>query len=256
MKKTSIKQTAIAFLAFVFSIGTVNAAVIANLGADYLAGNVPANYNYAYSNTVIKHLTTGTALTANQTVGNAGNSGYGTGGGGLNIPAILGSRNGGTEFEIFNDGFQNNAGVEGTDLLLHGDETNAQYVAIQYTITAADIAAYGTQATISGSLRRLATNGDGIDFGVYHNDTELFLAISDQTGTDNSLTMADGSFNSTRTVAAGDVITWQTFTKNDHIADEMALRATIDLVPEPETYALIFGALSLGFVMLRRGFKA
>jgi hypothetical protein len=60
---------------------------------------------------------------------------------------------------------------------------------------------------------------------VYHNNTQLFTV----SGTGDTLTQANGTFNLSATVAEGDTIDFVVWNEGDMNADETAIRGTIDL---------------------------
>lgn len=253
---------------------TTNAAVIANVAADYatapgyVAGTTaptaaPAGWEYLTS-------TAGTGgteitMTAQTATGNGGAMGFA----GASNSNILGDQNGtATQYEIFSDGFDGNGGtiptgnegVIGTDLLMHpgGNAANAFTIA-RYTISAADIL-NGTTATIAGSFRDLAGRPDrsgpaeSITADVFHNSTNLFSVTGGATaqGTSSYLTQATGTFNiSGLTVAEGDTISFVVGYNGNVAGDETALQGTIDVVPEPST-ALLGGLGLLGLLRRRR----
>ena len=222
-----------------------NAAIIADVGANYLnSSTLPANYSYLMSNAVTGGTEVG--LLPNTSIGNGGNTGWGQAGtsGGFNLAAILGNINGGAEFEIFNDG-QLNGGVVGTDLLLHptsGPTSEGAFVIVRRTITAADLT-NGTDATISGSFRDLILSPSVTAF-VYHNTTELWTA-------GGSSLNPGASFNINATLAENDTVDFILFNDGVYAGDETALRATIDVIPEPSSLALLSLGV-LGLVGMRR----
>ncbi|MEM6485573.1 MAG: PEP-CTERM sorting domain-containing protein [Pseudomonadota bacterium] len=224
--------------------GAAQAVVIADLGADYIdSSTLPANYSYLQSTNA--NGGTETALLPNQVLGNGGNTGWGGGPGatgGFNLAGVLGAINGGSEFEIFGDG-QVNGGVVGTDLLLH--PTNGgegATVIIRRTITAADLI-NGTDATITGSFRNLVSSYSVV-VGIFQNDSLLFTDSPPADGPGSS-----SSFNVSTTLAVGDKIDFIVGSNGGFQGDETALNATIDVVPEPSSMAL----LGLGgLCMLRR----
>ncbi|MGJ8673369.1 PQQ-dependent sugar dehydrogenase [Rubritalea sp.] len=199
---------------------------VADAASDYSSStSEPDGWDYLYSSAA-----TGgneVALTADNNVGNAGNAGF-EGSSLNNTPAILGAIDGGSEFEIFNDGFGFNAGIVGTDLLFHpGNDTATSFVIARYTISAADLL-NGTSATVEGSFRRGSTSANGINASVYHNTSALFSVNSSTTGSDDSLSEADGSFSiSDLAVAEGDTISFVVDRNSGYSGDETALQASI-----------------------------
>ncbi|MCX6877926.1 MAG: autotransporter-associated beta strand repeat-containing protein [Verrucomicrobia bacterium] len=221
------------WVAILLSMAAVpaNATTIADIAGDYTGPTtLPADWSYFYSS-----LTSGAteyALTPNLTLGVATggtNVGFGTLGGTLNLPGVLGTKIAAAQFEIFPDG-DANAPVLGTDLVMHpGSDAEHSTLILRYTISAAKIASYGTSASIAGSFRDLVnpTGGNSVTVSVYHNTTQLFT----KSGTVGTLTQANGTFNiSDLTVAADDTISFVLNSNNEWGGDETALRGTIALV--------------------------
>ena len=212
---------------------SADAAIIADLGGDYIDGNtLPANYQFLESDAV--NGGTEIALTGGKPLGTIGNIGFG-GSFTYNLSGVLGSKDGNNEFEIFGDGSDNNP-VEGVDLLLHPrNNLSRPYVIVRRTITAGDLV-NGNQATIAGSFRNLV-KGPSVDVFVYHNAGQLF-----------SGTAANNPFDVNTTIGLGDTIDFILFSRGNWTTDETALRATIDVVPEPASLALLMlgGAALLG----------
>ena len=209
---------------------------VANIAGDYTGPTtLPAGWSYFYSSQTSG--ATEYALTPNLALGSATggtNIGFGTSGGTLNLPGVLGTKIPAAEFEIFTDGHAN-APVLGTDLVLHpGPDAATSTIILRYTINAANIAAYGNSASIAGSFRDLVAGGNSIIVSIYHNTTQLFTKTG--SATTGTLTQADGTFNiSDLTVAANDTISFVLNSNNANWgADESALRGTIALeVPLP-----------------------
>lgn len=192
---------------------------VADLGGDYQATTPKTGWQYLKA--TLPSGGTETALTYGDTVGIGGNIGYGGGSGdGFNLPCVLGTNSSGNAFKIFEEG---NAGVVGTDLLLHPANTSPAYVIMRYTISAADVL-NGTQATISGSFRRANAAANGVDVYVFKNTTRLFTVTSV-----NQLTQAAGTFDLNTVVAAGDTISFALGNSIDYYGDESAVRGSIVL---------------------------
>ena len=231
---------------------TANAASVADIAGDYTGpSTMPAGWSYLYSN--LASGGTEVVLTPNLALGLGGNSGFGRPEGGaiFNLPGVIGTQTG-PEYEIFTDG-NANVPVLGTDLLLHpGPDAANNTVILRYTISLAQINAFGAAGSIAGSFRDLITGGDSVIVSIYQNATQLFT----QTGTGGTLTEANGTFNITGlTMAANDTISFVVNANTNIGADETALRGTIALIPEPSTYALFAG--SLCFILVgRRSRKA
>lgn len=233
----------------------VHAVEVANAAADYatapgyVAGTTaptaaPTGWEYLTSTAPVGG--TEIVMPAGVATGNGGNTGFA----GASNSNILGDQNGGTQYEIFSDGFDGNGGniptgnegVVGTDLLIHpgGNAANA-YTIVRYTISAADIT-NGTSATIAGSFRDLCGRPDrngpaeSITADIFHNSTNIFTVTGGLTaqGTQAYLEQATGTFNLTGlTVADGDVITFAVGNNGNVGGDETALQATIDLGAAP-----------------------
>ncbi|MCG8509704.1 MAG: PEP-CTERM sorting domain-containing protein [Rhodospirillales bacterium] len=241
--------------ALVFAATPVQGAVIADPAADWVAsdgstagsvvGGTAAGWSYFRS--TAKSSGTEIALVPATDTGDIGGPGFGPSdlGGARTLPAVQGDNANGGEYELFSDG-SDNSPVVGQDILIHPDTVtpNSNFVIVRYTISASDVL-NGTTATIAGSFRNLVPSGDSVEVYVYQNSTELFAA----SGTD-VLLEANGTFNVGATVAVGDIIDFVVGTKGNRGADETALRATIDLVPEPASLMLL-GAGGL-MLMVRR----
>jgi hypothetical protein len=202
------------------------------------------------------------ALTAGQ-VGDQGAAYQGWGGvSTANTAAVYGTNTADpAQFEIFSNG-DANGGVVGDDLLLHpGQIGNADaFVLVRYTI-GDDSNFTAATGSIAGSFRELVVGGkaaaQSVDVYVYQNSTQLFNTAGGTTakGTPGVLTVTDGAFNLTGlTFTMGDTIDFVVGTNGHFGADETALRAAIsvDVVPEPSTFALLAGCFALGSVMTRR----
>jgi hypothetical protein len=231
---------------------TANAATIADIAGDYTGpSTMPAGWGYLSSN----QATGGTEglLSPNLAIGNGGNFGFGKSDGSWHLPGVVGSKDPASlQYEIFGDGDANSP-VLGTDLLLHpGSDAANNTVIVRYTISLAQINAFGTMGSIAGSFREMVNGGDSVIVSIYQNATQLFT----QTGTGATLTEANGTFNITGlTMAADDTISFVVNANTNAAADETALRGTIALIPEPSTYALFAG--SLCFILVgRRSRKA
>jgi len=199
--------------------------VVADLGADYRTDTPKAGWQYLKSTAPSGG--TETPLTYGSAVGSVGNIGYGGGGNQYNLPCVLGTASTG-DFRLFGDG--GNAGVLGTDLLLHpGDTVNLApvttqpFVILRYTLSAADVV-NGTQAVIAGSFRRSVAGGDGVEAYVFHNATQLFTVAGAGT-----LSQAAGTFNLNTTVAEGDTISFVLGNHGNLFGDESAARGSITL---------------------------
>lgn len=220
----------------VHAVEVANAAADYATAPDYVADTTapsapPTGWAYIYSDAA----TGGTevALTPQTNVGNEGQQGF-EGPSANNTPAILGGITDVLkDFEIFNS--SPNAGVVGTDLLMHpGNNAATQFVIARYTISATDIA-NGTYATIAGSYRRGNSGGNtGIIASVYHNASPLWSVDSTVVG-GTDLPIADGTFNLVGvTLAEGDTISFVLDSRNtNYNGDETALQASIDLEPVP-----------------------
>jgi len=180
-------------------------------------------------------------------IGNANNPGFGSGAGGFQVPAVVGTHEISDEFEVFTNGFEGNGGVVGVDLLMtpgfdvvddpapDGDE----FVIARYTVSAADVSgAVAGTGSIVGSFRDLVTpnnlnanNSGSIDVFLYHNATLLFsVDRPDDIANASLLTVADGSFNVTGlTFAAGDTVSFVIGNNGNIGADESALQAAISV---------------------------
>jgi len=216
------------------SVTVADAAADYQSAPGYVAGTTapsapPANWSYIYSNSA----TGGTevALTPQMDVGNEGNQGF-EGPSAGNTPAILGGITGANDFEIFNNA--TNAGVVGTDLLMHpGNSTETSVVIARYTISAADIL-NGTSALISGSFRRGNSGGNtGVEVSVYQNGASLWSVDSNTSG-GTDLPIGDGTFSlSGVPVAENDTISFVVDAIGNYNGDETALQASISIGTEP-----------------------
>ncbi|MDB4265258.1 hypothetical protein N9891_00760 [bacterium] len=229
--------------------------IIADAAADYLTAPdyladttapsaPPTGWEYLSSDMATGG--TETPLTAQTTLGNGGNDGFGIASGTATFQVgVLGGVTGGTQYEIFNDGFDGNLpnvptgneGVVGTDLLLHpGTSVGTEFIIVRYTITAEDLT-NGTSVDITGSFRDLAGRPDrenpagSVTADIFHNSTNLFSEMGN-TGQDPAtpgyLTQADGTFNiSGLSVVAGDTISFVLGNNGNLTGDETALQASI-----------------------------
>lgn len=245
-KHKHILRTALCVAALLGATGSLRAAIVASIAGDYVdTTTMPLGWQYYVSDAA--NGGTEQLMSGGQSVGSKGAFGFSTANGG-NVAAIIGE---GNPFQIWNG---NNSPIAGTDLLVqNGTE---RYVLLRYTISAQDIS-NGTSGTLSGSFRNNFTGGDGVSVGIYHNNSLLWSVNSMDSG-DSSLTQIEGSYNIIvgTQFAAGDTITFYIDSNGSNIGDESAINGTLNLVPEPATYALIFGGLAIGFVMLHRRLKA
>ena len=242
-----ISSATVAVTIITSSLAMATVPTIANLGGNYVnASTVPTGWAYLKSTAP----TGGTevALTPNTTLGGnigPGNIGFG-GGSNFGTAAVLGSVVGTNPFEIFGDGFTNNA-VVGTDLVVSpAPAADGKSVIMRYTLTSADVG-LGATINIAGNFRANNTsgNGDSVAVYVFKNATQLFTAVG--TGA-AGLPIASGTFNLSTAAVAGDKISFVVDRQSNYFADETAVRATIS-VPEPASLA---GVVICGAAMLRR----
>jgi hypothetical protein len=232
---------------FMSMAAMANAAVVADIAGNYISpASLPANWGYFYSNQASGG--SEVALTPDRPIGNGGNRGFGGDASFFYLPGLIGTKIV-DQYEIFGDG-DANVPVLGTDLLLHpGLDAANNTVIIRYTISLADINAFGAVAGIAGSFRNLIPNGDSVTVSIYHNATQLFT----QNGSGGILTEANGTFDiSGLSVSANDTISFAVNANTNIGADETALRGTIALVPEPSACALLAGSLCVLLVGRRR----
>lgn len=169
------------------------------------------------------------AIVTNLNVGNVGDQGStGFGGGqalGANATANLPAISGGYIFSTGSDNIpiQGQPGYHELEVQpgegAVGDSSNPPFAVARWTAGAEDD---GTIA-ILGSIRNLIASGDGIDFAIYHNGTQLFSASE----VDN--VMAETPFDLNQYVNPGDTIDFVVGNKgsSDASGDEAALRAQI-----------------------------
>ncbi|MFC7337815.1 immunoglobulin domain-containing protein [Haloferula chungangensis] len=215
----------------------VPSTVVGDAAFDYAdAANLPAQWVYLASN----EASGGTeyALTPSTVTGNGGNAGHADAVGNFDVPGVLGSIEGGADFEIFSDGQEGNASAPGhaalvgVDLLLHpGSAETNDHVIARYTFDGADITSFGSTARVSGTFRDLSggtTGGGGnsVVAEIYLNGTNLFST----TGAEGRLLEVDGSFDLTGiAVSAGDTLSFVVGSNGNFGGDETALRAAISL---------------------------
>ena len=243
--------------------------VIGDAAADYVAHagsttgaitTLPTGWSYFGSNAASGG--TEAALTAGQ-VGNQGSAYQGWDGvSSNNLAAVYGTNTAeSAEFEIFSNG-EVNAAVVGTDLLMHpgGPGAADEFTIVRFTVGDDTNFTAGTGA-ITGSFREGIIGGgasaQSIVASVYLNTTELFTVTGGTTaqGTPSQLTQAAGTFNLTGlTFVTGDLISFVIGANGNNGADESALQSSIsvNVVPEPSSYALLAGCFALGAVMVRR----
>ncbi len=211
--------------------------VVADVGADFRPTTPKAGW--AYLGSTAPSGGSESALTYGGAVGNNGNIGYGGGANTFNLGAVLGTNTGANAFKIFVDG-QFNAGVPGTDLLVHpGDPVQLNgggkpFTILRYTLSAEDLAS-GNLALITGSFRELIPGGDGIEGYVFRNATELFHVVASS----DTLSQTAGTFNVRALVSAGDTISFVVGIKGNLFADESAVRGTITMTMDSTPPALI-----------------
>ncbi|MBC8096403.1 MAG: hypothetical protein H7Y43_11370 [Akkermansiaceae bacterium] len=240
MKLRTLLSKAVLPALLVITAGTTNAAVVADLAADFVAANgavytgsvsVPADYSYLRSTAAFGG--TENALTANVVVGNNQNRGFGSTGFN-NIPGLLGNVVAGRGYFIF-DAYK--GAVVGTDLIVHpgGNVPFASgnpFVLVRYTLNAGDLS-NGTVGNVSGNFR---TDGGPTDVSVYQNGTLLY----------SNSGSGVRPFNVPFTGTVGDQITFVTGSGASFASDETSLAGIITLVPEPTTASLgLIGALAL-----------
>lgn len=224
--------------------------VVANPALDYVDGTtMPAQWSYLGSDAASGG--TEFALTSIVELANGGNTGFGQVGASFDAPGVLGSIDGGAQYEIFADGFDGNLpnvesgneGLPGVDLLMApGSAATNSFAIARYTIGEEIVS--GTTATISGSFRELvvhsaaklnANNGASVDVFVYHNSTVIFdLDRANDIANGGMLTQLDGTFSITGlTVAYGDTISFVVGNNGNFGGDETALQALIELSGTP-----------------------
>lgn len=227
--------SALVGLALATTFVASTSAAVPDIGADFRPNTPKAGWAYLQSTAASGGPET--ALTYGGLVGNNGNIGYGGGANTFNLGAVLGTNTGANAFKMFVDG-QYNAGVAGTDLLVHpGDPVQLggggkPFVILRYTLSGADVA-NGNLALISGSFREMIPGGDSVEAFVFHNGTELFHVVA----AGDTLPQASGTFNAQARVAAGDTISFVVGIKGDLYGDETAVRGSITLTA-PEAIRL------------------
>ena len=230
--------------------------IVADIGGDWGDASVfPENWHYLRSTAV--HGGTETLLTANTSVGNGGNTGFGSPGEGgfYGLPAVIGDRDGSNEYELFADGYEGtdggpgNRGVVGVDLLVHPGNSLPEtapphgdpFLILRYTVSDADVA-HGTHAKIEGGFRNLITHRVGpehnsVSVFVVHNGKVLFSASGDdpagKDGRIETLGREDGAFDVSADVAVGDTLDFAVATNGALPTDETAVHGRILMSPAP-----------------------
>jgi hypothetical protein len=232
MKLTSV----LVALALATMLVASTSAAVPDIGADFRPNTPQAGWAYLQSTAATGGAET--ALAYGGLVGNNGNIGYGGGANTFNLGAVLGTNTGANAFKMFVDG-QYNAGVAGTDLLVHpGDPAELggggkAFIILRYTLSAADLAS-GNLALISGSFRELIPGGDSVEGFVFRNGTQLFHVVA----AGDTLPQASGTFNVEALVSAGDTISFVVGIKGNLYGDETAVRGTITLSSDTTPPAL------------------
>ena len=158
-------------------------------------------------------------LVASIATGDVGGPGFADiAGGPRRLPAVVGDNANGGDYELFGDGNLNGA-VEGTDLLIHPNTGDGEFVIVRRTMGAGE----SGEADIAGSFRNLVGGVNSVEVFVYHNNVELFTAV----GTGNTLQQGDGTFELSTTVAPGDTIDFVVGSRGNISGDETALQAFI-----------------------------
>ena len=262
MRRKNFLLLAAVCSSLVFGMGSsASADLSVNAAGDYVAAaggptavlTAPPS-GWSYLGSTLANGGVETALTA----GNAGTDGGGgfTGVSTAGTAAVQGTDPNGGDYVLFGNGAVN-AGVVGTDLLLHpGQIGNADnFVIARYTVSDTDLLA-GTGA-ISGSFRELIVGGgaaaESVDVSVFQNSTSLFNTQGGTTeqGTPGILEQSAGTFNLTGlSFAAGDTIDFVVGTNGHFGADETALQASITAtaaaIPEPSSLAILaIGAIGI-----------
>ena len=228
MKTTSIQRIAIGLLVFVFTTGSASAAVNVTVYARAVDnGNNIGGY-YTDGNTI-------TADGNHVSVGTSSNGTYWTGVYVIQLPDLQGETFTNARFSVgiyTKNGSTGNADIIG----LRISNSNA--------VSAADFNNAGT--TLFSDFLVDGTHGNGSTVS-RENDTTFNNWLSTNYVVGNYAVIGIRL----QTPPTGNQVRWLI---NDSDAD--APRIVFNPIPEPATYALIFGGLAFGFVMLRRRFKA
>jgi len=214
----------------------VSAQTLANVAANYqTSGTITDTFGtgtwlYYASTNVNPSSGTLTALTF-QSVGNAGNSGYGYSSGGFQVPAVSSSR-------LFSDGAVPTSNVQ---LAWHPGPGSPVYTVLRWTAGAGE----SGSVVIAGNLSRVGEPGGDVDFHIYANGVSVFSS--------GNLTSGTTSFSQTVSIGSGQFVDFVLGygSSNSYGGDESLISATITAVPEPASTALLSGAVIFGLTVVR-----
>ena len=239
MKTQTLLLIALTAAGCLFAAASARAQVtLADVRANYATSGTLADtfgtgtWTYYASTTADPSAGTLTALSY-QSIGNAGNNGYGDSAtGGYAVPAV-------SNLPIFGDG-----AATGTDSLAwHPGNGSPEYTVIRWTAGTGEAGAIHLQGTFSG----VGEPGGATEFYVFVNGVQAYGQPA--TGGGRSYT-----YDLTASIASGESVDFVLGNGgNGYGGDESLISGTVSsAIPEPAAYGVCAGLATLGLVALRR----